>query len=62
MKVHNKTRNTISQGMVETPFSSKSPFENDRKKFETTDIARAVIYAVTQPDYINVNEITVRPI
>lgn len=27
-----------------------------------TDIAKAVIYAVTQPDYVNVNEITVRPV
>ncbi|WP_440895643.1 SDR family oxidoreductase [Amphibacillus sp. Q70] len=52
----------ISPGMVETPLSSKSPFENDRKKLEPKDIARAVIYAVTQPDYVNVNEITVRPI
>lgn len=52
----------ISPGMVETPLSSKSPFDHDRKKLETTDIARAVVYAVTQPDYVNVNEITVRPV
>lgn len=52
----------ISPGMVETPLSSNSPFENDRKKLETTDIARAVVYAVTQPDYVNVNEILVRPV
>ncbi|MEN1970367.1 SDR family oxidoreductase [Lentibacillus sp. N15] len=52
----------ISPGMVETPLSSKSPFDSDRKKLETRDIAQAVIYAVTQPDYVNVNEITVRPV
>ncbi len=52
----------ISPGMVETPLSSESPFESDRKKLETTDIAKAVVYAVTQPDYVNVNEITVRPV
>lgn len=52
----------ISPGMVETPLSSESPFENDRKKLEPADIAKAVIYAVTQPDYVNVNEITVRPV
>src|SRR5699024_10392608 len=34
----------ISPGMVETPLSSKSPFEADRKKLEPTDIAKAVIY------------------
>ncbi|WP_240374063.1 SDR family oxidoreductase [Bacillus piscicola] len=52
----------ISPGMVETPLSSQSPFETDRKKLEPIDIAKAVLYAVTQPDYVNVNEITVRPV
>ncbi|MBU5466799.1 SDR family oxidoreductase [Virgibacillus sp. MSJ-26] len=52
----------ISPGMVETPLSSKSPFESDRKKLDPADIAKAVIYAVTQPDHVNVNEITVRPV
>ncbi|MEK3937233.1 SDR family oxidoreductase [Sporosarcina sp. FSL W7-1349] len=52
----------ISPGMVETPLSSNSPFDDDRKKLEAADIARAVVYAVTQPAYVNVNEITVRPI
>src|SRR5699024_9490749 len=52
----------ISPGMVETPLSSESPFEKDRKKLEPADIAKAVIYAVTQPDYVNINEITVRPV
>lgn len=52
----------ISPGMVETPLSAKSPFESGRKKLEPTDIARSVVYAVTQPDYVNVNEILVRPV
>lgn len=53
----------ISPGMVETPLSSESPFENDRKKLEPDDIGKAVVYAVTQqPDHVNVNEITVRPV
>ncbi|WLR52728.1 SDR family oxidoreductase [Bacillus tianshenii] len=32
-----------------------------RKILEPTDIAKAVAYAVTQPEYVNVNEIIVRP-
>ena len=52
----------ISPGMVETPLSSESPFEKNRKKLEPSDIAKAVIYVVTQLDYVNVNEITVRPV
>ncbi|MGM8366070.1 SDR family oxidoreductase [Virgibacillus sp. W0181] len=52
----------ISPGMVETPLSSKSPFETDRKKLEPADIAKAVVFAVTQPEHVNVNEITVRPV
>lgn len=49
----------ISPGMVDTPLSRSG---NDRKKLEAADIAKAVVYAVTQPDYVNVNEITVRPV
>lgn len=49
----------ISPGQVDTEITSKP---RDRKPLEPGDIARAVIYAVTQPDYVNVNEITVRPV
>ncbi|WP_066195098.1 SDR family oxidoreductase [Gracilibacillus timonensis] len=52
----------ISPGMVDTAISDVTSSNNDRKKLETQDIAKAVIYAVTQPDYVNVNEITVRPV
>lgn len=51
----------ISPGMVATPLSEENTW-NDRKKLTTTDIANAIIYALTQPDYVNVNEITVRPV
>lgn len=51
----------ISPGMVDTRASEDIP-NSDRKKLETSDIAHAVIYAVTQPPYVNVNEITIRPV
>ncbi len=49
----------ISPGMVDTRLSKSA---SDRKKLEAEDIAKAVMYAVTQPDYVNINEITVRPV
>lgn len=52
----------ISPGMVDTPSSKNNSWNTERKKLETKDIARAVVYAVTQPNYVNVNEITVRPV
>ncbi|MCG1008933.1 SDR family oxidoreductase [Salinicoccus sp. ID82-1] len=52
----------VSPGMVDTSLSSESPFEDDRKKLEPKDIAQAVVYAVTQPAHVNVNEVTVRPV
>ncbi|MBO0993720.1 SDR family oxidoreductase [Bacillus sp. SD088] len=50
----------ISPGMVATSLSNSTVM--DRKKLETEDIAKAVVYAVTQPEYVNVNEITIRPV
>ena len=32
------------------------------KKLDTRDIADAVVYALTQPSHVNVNEVTVRPV
>ncbi|WP_342387592.1 SDR family oxidoreductase [Salinicoccus bachuensis] len=52
----------VSPGMVETDLSAESPFEDGRRKLDPDDIAEAVLYAVTQPDHVNVNEITVRPV
>ncbi|MBU5465724.1 SDR family oxidoreductase [Virgibacillus sp. MSJ-26] len=51
----------ISPGMVATRLSEGNTW-NGRKKLEATDIGKAVVYALTQPDYVNVNEITVRPV
>lgn len=49
----------ISPGMVDTRLSQTY---TERQKLAAEDIAKAVVYAVTQPDYVNVNEITVRPV
>jgi NADP-dependent 3-hydroxy acid dehydrogenase YdfG len=48
----------IEPGMVDTPF-----FENPPKieALQADDIARAVMYAVSQPPHVDVNEILVRP-
>ncbi len=48
----------IEPGMVETPF-----FDNPVSGgLEADDIARAVLFALTQPPHVDVNEILVRPI
>ena len=43
--------------MVDTPFFDDRP-EN---ALESADIARAVLYAVEQPEHVDVNEIMIRP-
>ena len=48
----------IEPGMVDTPFFD-NPGEN---RLEADDIARAVLYAVSQPAHVDVNEILVRPV
>ncbi len=48
----------IEPGMVDTPF-----FDNPVSgALEADDIARAVMFALTQPPHVDVNEILVRPI
>jgi NADP-dependent 3-hydroxy acid dehydrogenase YdfG len=48
----------IEPGMVDTPF-----FDNPvRGALEADDIARAVMYAVSQPAHVDVNEVLVRPV
>jgi NADP-dependent 3-hydroxy acid dehydrogenase YdfG len=47
----------IEPGMVDTPFFD-NPVSN---ALEPADIARAVMYAVSQPPHVDVNEILVRP-
>ena len=48
----------IEPGAVDTPFFEKRP----TGALEADDIARAVMYALTQPPHVDVNEILVRPI
>ena len=47
----------IEPGMVDTPF-----FDNPGEgRLEADDVARAVMFAVSQPPHVDVNEILVRP-
>src|SRR5215217_6872037 len=48
----------IEPGMVDTPFFEDRP----DGALEADDVARAVMFALTQPDRVDVNEILVRPI
>jgi NADP-dependent 3-hydroxy acid dehydrogenase YdfG len=47
----------IEPGMVDTPFFSDRPAD----PLHPDDIARAVMYAVSQPPHVDVNEILIRP-
>jgi NADP-dependent 3-hydroxy acid dehydrogenase YdfG len=48
----------IEPGMVDTPFFDDRP----TGALEADDIARTVLFALTQPPHVDVNEILVRPI
>lgn len=48
----------IEPGMVDTPFFEDAP----EGALRSDDIARAVIYALSEPDHVDVNEILIRPI
>ncbi len=47
----------IEPGMTDTPFFDERP----RHALADDDIARAVIYALSEPDSVDVNEILIRP-
>ena len=47
----------IEPGMVDTPFFDERPVG----MLEADDIARAVMFAVSQPPHVDVNEILIRP-
>ena len=47
----------IEPGMTDTEFFSQRPEE----ALADDDIARAVLYALTQPEHVDVNEIMIRP-
>ncbi len=48
----------IEPGMVDTPFFDDRP----TNALQDDDIARAVMYALSQPPHVDVNEILVRPV
>lgn len=47
----------IEPGMTDTPFFDDRPTD----ALQDDDIARAVLYAASQPPHVNVNEVLVRP-
>jgi NADP-dependent 3-hydroxy acid dehydrogenase YdfG len=47
----------IEPGMVDTPFFDNPPSD----ALQPDDVARAVMFAVSQPPHVDVNEILVRP-
>jgi len=47
----------VEPGMVDTPFFDDRP----SNALEAEDIAAAVLYAISQPDRVDVNEILIRP-
>jgi NADP-dependent 3-hydroxy acid dehydrogenase YdfG len=48
----------IEPGMVDTPFFDNPP---QMEALQADDIARAVMFAVSQPPHVDVNEILIRP-
>jgi NADP-dependent 3-hydroxy acid dehydrogenase YdfG len=48
----------IEPGMVDTPFFHERP----KRALEADDVARAAIYALSQPPHVDVNEVLMRPI
>jgi NADP-dependent 3-hydroxy acid dehydrogenase YdfG len=48
----------VEPGMVDTPFFDTRPTMD---ALQDDDIARAVLYAVSQPPHVDVNEILIRP-
>jgi len=49
---------SIEPGMVDTPFFDDRP----SNALEPDDIARAIMFAVSQPPHVDVNEILIRPV
>jgi NADP-dependent 3-hydroxy acid dehydrogenase YdfG len=49
---------SIEPGMVDTPFFDKGAGDG---ALQADDIARAVMYAVSQPPHVDVNEMLIRP-
>jgi NADP-dependent 3-hydroxy acid dehydrogenase YdfG len=61
----------VEPGLVDTELTdhithaetkqSTEKWKSSVRQLQATDIANAVVYAVTQPDYVSLNEILVRP-
>jgi NADP-dependent 3-hydroxy acid dehydrogenase YdfG len=49
----------IEPGMVDTPFFENRP--GPERALQDEDVARAVLYALGQPEHVDVNEILIRP-
>ena len=49
---------SIEPGMVDTPFFDNRPTD----ALEPDDIGRAIMFAVSQPAHVDVNEILIRPV
>ncbi len=49
----------IEPGMVDTPFFDNPPGPD--RALHDDDVARAVMYALSQPEHVDVNEILIRP-
>jgi len=48
----------IEPGMVDTPFFSQRP----KRALAADDVARVVLFAVSQPERVDINEVLVRPV
>jgi NADP-dependent 3-hydroxy acid dehydrogenase YdfG len=60
MRENRRIRVTLVEpGTVDTPFFDNRPAEGTA--LEADDIARAVIFALSQPEHVDVNEVLIRP-
>jgi len=48
----------VSPGMVDTPFFDQPPSD----ALADVDVARAVMYAPSEPSHVDINEILLRPV
>jgi NADP-dependent 3-hydroxy acid dehydrogenase YdfG len=68
---HNIRVTVIEPGVVETELRDHIAHEKSQKRIndwaasmrqlQSEDIADAIVYAVSRPDHVNVNEILIRP-
>jgi NADP-dependent 3-hydroxy acid dehydrogenase YdfG len=60
-QIHENTRirvTIVSPGMVDTPFFEQPP---ELRALDADDVARAVLFALQQPEHVDVAEVVVRP-